>query len=184
LKAAYSGDPLLSRFDHSMASDHLKAQMPPDDLAQLVQGSPNAIITADRHGFITSWNHGAEQIFGYSAEEAIGMNVRSFAPPSNADHQARSYELLLEGGSLPPMEIVRLRKDGSQVHLTVTLWPLRSPDQEIRGIIMIGMDITERKQAEAAQAEMNERFQVLADNIDQLVWIASVDGKEWWFNKR
>lgn len=158
--------------------------MPPDDLAQLVHGSPNAIITADRQGNITSWNHGAQQVFGYSSEEALGMNVRNFALPSEADHQARNYEILLGGGSLPPMEVVRLRKDGSHVHLTVTLWPLRGPDQEIRGIIMIGMDITERKQAEAAQAEMNERFQVLADNIDQLVWIASVDGKDWWFNKR
>ncbi len=158
--------------------------MPAEELAQLVNNSPNAIITADREGIIISWNRGAQEIFGYSAEEAIGMNVRELVSPADSTSQKRDYEHLLSGGSLPPTEIVRIGKNGNEIHLAVTIWPIKRPDGQIHGVIMNGMDISQRKKAEAQEKEINERFQVLADNIDQLVWIASVDGKDWWFNKR
>lgn len=155
-----------------------------EDLAQLVINSPNAIITADRNGRILTWNRGAQEIFGYSAEEAVGMNVDEFVPANDPTSQKRDFDHLLAGGSLPPMEIVRIGKNGREIHLAVTLWPIKRADGQIHGVIMNGMDITQRKKAEAQEKEINERFQVLADNIDQLVWIASIDGKDWWFNKR
>lgn len=47
---------------------------------QIVDGTQEAIIFADRDGRIRLWNAGAEAMFGYSAEEAIGQSLDLVIP--------------------------------------------------------------------------------------------------------
>jgi PAS domain S-box-containing protein len=45
-------------------------------------------------------------------------------------------------------------------------------------------DITERRRAEEARKEGEERFRALADNIAQLAWMADASGSIFWYNQR
>jgi PAS domain S-box-containing protein len=45
-------------------------------------------------------------------------------------------------------------------------------------------DVTERQRAEAARRESEERFQMMANSIPQLAWIARADGYIFWYNQR
>ena len=45
-------------------------------------------------------------------------------------------------------------------------------------------DITERKRAEAAAAEMEAHFQTMADELPEIAWMARPDGWIYWFNRR
>jgi PAS domain S-box-containing protein len=81
-------------------------------------------------------------------------------------------------------EARRIRKDGSIIHVSVTYSPIKDSEGKIVGISKISHDITDRKKAEAALRESEERFKQLANAITQLAWIANSDGYIVWYNDR
>jgi PAS domain S-box-containing protein len=87
-------------------------------------------ISKTLEGIITSWNKSAERIFGYSAEEALGQPITMLIPQDRIDEETRIIESLRRGERVAPFDTIRLRKDGTQVHVSVTispLWERRSP---------------------------------------------------------
>jgi two-component system CheB/CheR fusion protein len=62
--------------------------------------------------------------------------------------------------------------------------PYRTADNVIDGVVITFFDITERTKAEQARHETDRRFQILADNIPILCWMADVEGSIFWYNRR
>src|SRR4030095_4498905 len=94
-------------------------------LARIIESSEDAIVSKDLNGVIRSWNRAAERIFGYTAEEAIGRSIRMIIP---ADRQAEEDEVLRRigrGEEVEHFDTVRQRRDGTLVHISLTLSPIR-----------------------------------------------------------
>ncbi|MBZ5617402.1 MAG: PAS domain S-box protein [Acidobacteriia bacterium] len=62
--------------------------------------------------------------------------------------------------------------------------PIRDAKGEIAGLVGVSRDVTERKQAEAAQQASDIAFRALADAVPQIVWICTPDGLNVYFNQR
>jgi diguanylate cyclase (GGDEF)-like protein/PAS domain S-box-containing protein len=115
----------------------------------IVQSSDDAIISKTLDGIVTSWNAGAQAIFGYSAEEMIGRPMLVLFPLDRKDEERFILEMLLAGEKVDHFETVRQCKDGSLVHVSVSISPIRDAQQRIIGASKIARDISKKKLAEA-----------------------------------
>jgi PAS domain S-box-containing protein len=153
---------------YRVRDDHLGMPQLPDEttvrhLAKVVEFSDDAIVSKDRNGTIRTWNRAAERMFGYTAAEAVGQSIRMIIP---ADRQAEEDEVLATiraGKSVAHFETVRQRKDGSQLHISLSVSPIYDDAGEVIGASKIARDITERVQLQADAEEQATITRKLAD---------------------
>jgi PAS domain S-box-containing protein/putative nucleotidyltransferase with HDIG domain len=121
-----------------------------EQLASIVIGSDDAIISKNLDGVITTWNRGAEKIFGYTAEEAIGKNVEILIPPERYKDEALIFKQILLGQRVSHFEAIRLCKDGKKITVSITVSPIFDGNGNVVGASKIARDITAQKIAAAA----------------------------------
>lgn len=114
-------------------------------LAAIVASSSDAVISKTLDGIITSWNKGAERMFGWTADEAIGQPIHLVIPPEWRDQERDILERLRRGQRIEHVDVERVRKDGSRVHLSVTISPVYDRHGQIIGASKTARDITDRK---------------------------------------
>src|SRR5262249_40405789 len=122
-------------------------------LAAVVESSDDAIISKTLDGIVTSWNQAAERIFGYTAAEIIGKSVPLLIPPDHLDEEPTILERLKRGERIDHYETVRMHKDGTRLHVSLTVSPIRDGDGRIVGASKISRDITLQKHIEHEIAE-------------------------------
>jgi PAS domain S-box-containing protein len=152
-------------------------------LAAIVQSSEDAIISKRLDGTITSWNKAAERMFGYPSAEAVGRSIRLIVPEERWEEEDDVLRRVARGETVEHFETVRLRRDGSQVEMSLTVSPIRDEAGRIVGASKIGRDITGRKRAERAAAESEQRFRIMADGAPVMVWMSGPDRLYEWFNR-
>jgi PAS domain S-box-containing protein len=123
-------------------------------LAAIVDSSEDAIIGKTLNTTIISWNHGAERIYGYTATEAIGQPIGMLLPPGSEDEVPAIMERIRRGEKVEHYETKRQRKDGTIIDVSVTVSPIKTRDGQVIGASAVARDITERKQAELARAQI------------------------------
>jgi PAS domain S-box-containing protein len=123
-------------------------------LAAIVDSSEDAIIGKTLDTTIISWNHGAERIYGYTATEAIGQPIGMLLPRGSEDEVPAIMERIRRGDKVEHYETTRQRKDGTIIDVSVAVSPIKRPDGDVIGASAVARDITERKQAESARAQI------------------------------
>ncbi|MBV9733224.1 MAG: PAS domain S-box protein [Verrucomicrobia bacterium] len=122
-------------------------------LAAIVDNSDDAIIGKDLNSIITSWNQGAQKIFGYSAEEMIGTSVKRLIPADRQQEEDEILACLRKGDRYDHFETVRVTKDGRELHVSLTISPIKDAFGNVIGASKIARDITDKKLAETALKE-------------------------------
>lgn len=109
----------------------------------------DAIITTDLEDRITSWNPGARRLFGWMATEIMGKNLSQLMVPPNLQAERKQIiQDVFSGKLVSGIETVHLRKDGTNIDVSLIISPLRDADQNIIGFSNILRDVTEHKRAE------------------------------------
>jgi PAS domain S-box-containing protein len=125
-------------------------------LAAAVESSSDAIVSRTLDGTITAWNPGAEKLFGYSSLEALGKPMQMLVPPERVNEESDALARIGRGGRVDYFETVRVRKDGRNVDVSVTILPIKDSSGAIVGASKIARDIGERKQTEQALHELSK----------------------------
>jgi PAS domain S-box-containing protein len=119
-------------------------------LAAVVDSSDDAIISKNLNGTITGWNSGAEKLFGYSSFQAVGKPMRMLSPPGREHEESEILSGIGNGERAYHFDAVRIRNDGRNIDVSITISPIKDSSGAIIGVSNIARDITGRKQAETA----------------------------------
>src|SRR5580765_1740825 len=126
-------------------------------LAAIVESSHDAIVSKTLTGIIQSWNSGAERLFGYKAHEAIGKPITLIIPPERHDEEQEILARLARGERVEHFETVRISKQGRRIDISLTVSPVRDRTGRIVGASKVARDISDRKMAEQALREADQR---------------------------
>ena len=130
-------------------------------LAAIVESSQDAIISKTLQGIVKSWNTAAEHLFGYTEKEAIGKHITMLIPQNRLQEEDLILSKITIGEKVEHYETIRLHKDGTEIHVSLTISPIRDNKANIIGASKIVRDISQQKEAES-------RLQKYADNLELL----------------
>ncbi len=140
-------------------TERKRAQERLRELGAIVDSSDDAILGKTLDGIITSWNKGAEKIYGYAEDEVIGKPISILVPADRQDEGPQMLGRIARGESINHYETVRRRKDGEEIHVSLTISPIRNLEGRIVGASSVARDITERKRHEREILAVSEREQ-------------------------
>jgi PAS domain S-box-containing protein len=133
--------------------------------AAVIESSDDAIASGTLDGIIVSWNTGAQKIYGYTEAEAVGKPISMLVPPELPDEENKILETLKSGDRIEHFETVRVTKTGRRINVSLTISPIKDSTGRTVGISGIARDITERKRAEEALAEVNRTLLAQAASL-------------------
>ncbi len=134
--------------------------------AQLLEESPDAIVSTNRAGVITFWNRAAERMLGQDRSEIIGRNWSEvgMVPPKHVDGVRADMSSVMESGNAMDRDLELSHRDGRLVTTEAKSMPLREGG-EVVGMVSIVRDVSERKRTDLERASLREQL-VIAQRME------------------
>ena len=140
----------------------------------LYEDNPSMYFTVGADGTVLSVNpFGAEQL-GYTVEELIGCAVLDvFYPDDREAVRQRLAACLQNPAHVARWEFRKVRKDGSMLWVKENVRVVRQADGSLVALIVCD-DITERKHAEEALRESEERYRMLFERSSDAIFMVDL----------
>lgn len=150
----------------------------------MADASPVMIWTLDMEGNSTYYNKTATDFTGHTEEELKdGKTWQTAIHPDDLEFAAGVVSNAVQNHKPYQMECRMRRADGKWRWLLSHGTPRLGPTDELLGYVGTSVDITERKEAENALIESEERFRLLSNEMPQFVWTGDANGNLNYFNQ-
>ena len=161
--------------EQKKAEDTLQASE--DKFRSLFNQAADLIAIIDLQGNFMDLNRKFEEEAGWSPEEMIGRNVLTSGIVTEESARKVSFYLsqLVQGKEIPIFEVDGVRKDGGIIPYEIRATPVRKDGKTV-SIQAILRNITERKRAEKALRESEERFRQITETSEEWIWEVDVNG--------
>ena len=153
----------------------------------LIESTAEGICGIDGEGRVTFLNQAAEGLLGVPDDDAIGRSLHDFlehdrcGETGDGDECAIRAALRLGLGQQVDQDVIY--REGRAIPVVYSASPVIKHGRA-DGAVVVLTDVTDRLQADRRAREAAERFQNLADNVAQIIWIADPTGEIHWLNGR
>ncbi len=133
-------------------------------LSSVIEHSPMSVIVTDLTGAIEYVNPYFTVLTGYTAEEVLGENPRILKSGLNTPELYEDLWNTITGGKVWRGELINRKKNGELYEETAVISPILDANGIPGFYVAIKDDITERKQAQRALQESEEKYRVLFES--------------------
>ncbi|GMU86583.1 MAG: hypothetical protein AMXMBFR48_18250 [Ignavibacteriales bacterium] len=130
-------------------------------LNSAIEQSPVLIILAKLNAEIIYVNPTFTAVTGYTADEVIGKPTGILANENFTDEQRIEIQEFLKQGKVWKGEFYNRRKDGEFFWESVTISTVTNRDNEPIQMLIIGVDVTEKKKSEQELIQAKEKAEVM-----------------------
>jgi PAS domain S-box-containing protein len=155
-------------------------------IRSVVDNVADGLITIDEQGMIESFNPAAALMFGYSPQEVVGRNVDLLIPhhlkQAHASGMARyagTGEATIVGRA--GVEVQGLRKNGSEFPMQISIREMLVEGKRL--FVGIVRDVSERRQVEQEMRAAEERFRLVSQATNDMVWDLDFATNQTWWNE-
>jgi PAS domain S-box-containing protein len=136
-------------------------------LASIVESSRDSIVTVDFDGIITTWNKAAEQLYGFCANEAIGKQLVQLTFPQDLSEVLGNIEKVKHSQKVEVFDSVRINKSGHEIHLEVSMSPVKDEQGKVVGVSTIARDHSAAKLLEQERDRLLEEHQQARQDAEE-----------------
>ncbi len=181
--AALNEELIASQEELIYAHEQLQAQE--RRISTIFDLAPLAMAILDRNGTILDANQMSAKIFNHSIEELIGMSVGEFMQETEfQDALAKMYQIFK--GSIKSYIVERQYVHGNgamswgETHVAALL----DEDGQATAVIVTINDTTQRRAAEEALKESEERLRLSLEATSDALWDYNVESSRMYFSPR
>ena len=167
--------------EHKKAEDVLLKEK--DFTENVIDAAQVIILVLDTEGRIVRFNPFMEKISGYKLDEVRGMDwFTTFLPEQDYERTRALFQRAVgnisTNGNINPIVV----KDGREIIVEWHDKTLKDAEGKTIGLLCIGQDTTERKQAEEALKESEEKYRNILENIGEGYYEIDLTGNFTFFN--
>ena len=131
----------------------------------------------DLSGNIVSCNDVVLNFIGCTKDDVIGKNFTEFIYPDYHEKTMDVYHRVFTGENpIGSVEQEVIRRNGLAGFVNTTVSLVTNDNNEATGFRTIAIDITDRKTMEAALSESEKNYRQLMDNVNDCVFICTLEG--------
>jgi PAS domain S-box-containing protein len=140
----------------------------------LAEAANDNIFVVNREGRVEYINEYAAKQFHRKPEDILGEKMVSLFPPEVANRQIENLQRTFQTGEPYYTEGKTVFPQGEQ-WLGTWITPLFDESGDVRAVLGIARDITERRRVEDALRESDKSYRFLAENISDVIWILDAE---------
>ena len=171
---------LISRGASQIEQSEKEARLSEAKYRQLVESANSIIMRRDIAGRITFFNEFAQNFFGYGKDEILGRNVIGTIAPEVERSGRYLKEMIEDIGKHPERytknENENMLANGERVWIAWTNKPIWDENGQIKEVLCIGNDISQRKITEEKLQIFNTFLDTIIENAPHAMWISDDNG--------